>query len=102
VVGRVTFEEHAEAARSLRFIERGRFGDHQLAAFAQQQRMRQRERLNVIAGGRSEPDILKPFDNSDEHLTPAARLVLRMVAAGVNHDGASQPLGWCCAWWPRV
>jgi hypothetical protein len=62
-----------------------------LAAFAQQQRTRQRRYLNVIAGGRSEPDVLTDadFDNSDEHLTPAARLVLRMVPAGLNYDKAS-------------
>jgi len=95
IVGRVTFEEHAQAAKASRI----RLGEHQLAVFAQQQRALQRERLNVIAGGRSEPEVLadvfKEFANledkhfEDEHLTPAARLALRMVPAVLNHDAAN-------------
>jgi hypothetical protein len=89
VVGRVTFKEHAEAVRLRRILERERLGDHQLAAFVQQQRALRRKYFNVIAGGLSEPDVLKPFDNSDEHLTPAARLTLRLVPAVLNYDKAS-------------
>jgi sRNA-binding protein len=83
--GRVSFEEHAWAAKANRI----RLGDHQVAILAQEQRTRQRRYLNVIAGGRSEPDVLTDADNSDEHLTPAARLALRMVPAVLNYDAAS-------------
>jgi sRNA-binding protein len=90
VVGRVTFEEHAQAAKLSRIM----LGGHQLALSAQEQRARQRKYLNVIAGGRSEPDVLADAlegfdDNSDEHLTPAAQLALRLVSAFLNDDGAS-------------
>jgi sRNA-binding protein len=95
VVGRVTFEEHAQAAKLSRIM----LGEHQSAVFAQEQRTRQRRYLSVIAGGRSEPDVLadvsKEFANledkhfEDEHLTPAARLTLRMVPAVLNYDAAS-------------
>src|SRR5262249_9702157 len=88
VVGRVTFDEHAEAVRLKHKVERETYTDFQLARFAREGREWQRRRLNVIVGGMShdEPHTPKKFD---ELLTAAARLTLRLALAAQDYDDVS-------------